>query len=235
MGQLRPLNHLLLAQGLMLVLRQIEDVHFSIAGDGCEDRGGVRRPSNVPDGVPEVEGQDRVREVVVPDLHRPVGRAGNEHSRMERIPFDGIHRHVMALVGLQILSAVRLGALVDLPLLRTDDEQMLVVLVEVEAAAARSPTEVHFIGVVLGGGYEFELHDGLHLKLVLAHNPRGDLAVRGDREEVQLLGEVFFLPVYLPHGVRVLASADGRGVDRLVRLVAHVVHHNRAVVAADRE
>lgn len=44
---------------------------------------------------------------------------------------------------------------------------------------------------------ELELHDGLHLELVLRHNPAGDTAIRRYAEEVQLLRLVVALPVNL--------------------------------------
>lgn len=209
-----------------------ERIYLSVTGDSSKDRGGVRCPGHVPDSVAQVEGGHRVRQVVVPDLHRPVRRTRNEHTGMERVPLEGVHGHVVALVGLQILATVGLGALVDLAFLRAHDEQVLVVPVEVEAAASRQSGQVHLLRVVSRVGHKLELHDRLHFQLVLAHDPGGHLTVRRDGEEVELLGQVLFLPVHLPHRVRVLARADRGRVDGTVDLVAHVKHHDGAVVAA---
>lgn len=40
---------------------------------------------------------------------------------------------------------------------------------------------------------------------------------------------------HLPHGIGVLSGLDARGVDGTVGLVPHVEHHDRPVVAADRQ
>jgi len=48
---------------------------------------------------------------VVPDLDGPVGAAGHEDLGVEVVPLDGVHRHVVGLVGLQELTGVGLGAL----------------------------------------------------------------------------------------------------------------------------
>ena len=50
---------------------------------------------------------------MVPDLDGPVGAAGQEHLGVELVPLDGVHRHVVGLVGLQELAGVGLGALED--------------------------------------------------------------------------------------------------------------------------
>ena len=83
----------------------------------------------------------------------------------------------MAKVGLQILPAVRLGALVDLSFLRSHDEEVFVVLVEVEAAAPCQAREVDFLRIIPCVRYELQLHDRLHLQFILAHNPRGNLTI----------------------------------------------------------
>jgi hypothetical protein len=57
--ELGSLHHLLLAEGLVLVLGEVEDVHLAVGGDGGEDGGGVRAPADVADGVAEVEGPAR--------------------------------------------------------------------------------------------------------------------------------------------------------------------------------
>lgn len=49
---------------------------------------------------------------------------------------------------------------------------------------------------------ELELHDGLHLELVLRHHPAGDTTIRRYAEEVQLLRLVVALPVNLARAER---------------------------------
>lgn len=48
---------------------------------------------------------------MIPDLDGPVGAAGGEHARVEVIPLDGVHRHVVSVVRLQQLLGVGFGAL----------------------------------------------------------------------------------------------------------------------------
>ena len=74
-------------------------------------------------------------EVDVPDLHRPVRRAADEYLRMKMIPTNGVDGHVMRLERLQELIGVGLRALVNFPLLGTDDEEIILMPVEVEASS----------------------------------------------------------------------------------------------------
>ena len=55
---------------------------------------------------------------------------------------------MMTEIRLQVLPTVRFGALVDLSLLRAHNEEMLVVLVEIKAAASSQAREVHFFRVI---------------------------------------------------------------------------------------
>mmetsp|Transcript_26159 Transcript_26159/g.41185 ORF Transcript_26159/g.41185 Transcript_26159/m.41185 type:complete len:381 (+) Transcript_26159:242-1384(+) len=230
--QPRALHHLLLAERLVLVLGQVVHVHLAVRGRGRKHRGRVRAPGHVAHRVAQVEAHHRVLEVVVPELDGPVGAAAQEHALVEGVPPQRVHGHVVPLVGLQVLPRVGLAALVHLALLGAHHEQVLGRAVEVEAAAARQPGERGLLGVVARGGHQPQLHHGLHLQLVLAHDPVGHAPVAGHRVEVQLLGQVLLLPVHLPDRVCVLARLDGGRVDRLVTLVPHVVHHHRPVVAA---
>ena len=74
-------------------------------------------------------------EVDVPDLHRPVSGAADEDLRMEMIPTNGIDGHVMRVERVQELVAVGFRALVDLSLFGTDDEEIILLFVEVEASS----------------------------------------------------------------------------------------------------
>lgn len=48
---------------------------------------------------------------LIPDLDGPVRTAGDENTRVEVVPLDGVHRHVVSIVGLQQLLGVGFGAL----------------------------------------------------------------------------------------------------------------------------
>jgi hypothetical protein len=124
---------------------------------------------------------------VVPDLDGPVGGARDEDALVERVPLDAVHGHVVPLVVLEVLPGVGLAALVDVSLLGAHDEEVLLGLVEVEAAAAGEAGEGGLLRVVLDVVDELELHHGLHLELVLAHDPVRHASVGRDGEEVELL------------------------------------------------
>ena len=70
---------------------------------------------------------------MVPDLDRPVSAAGDEDLRVVVVPVDLVDGHVMGIKGVQELAGVGLGALVDLTLLGAHQEQVVCLLVEVEA------------------------------------------------------------------------------------------------------
>jgi len=52
------------------------------------------------------------------------------------VPFDSVDRKVMVFVCLEVLSRVGLGAEMDLTFLSSDKEEMIGVLVEIEAHSA---------------------------------------------------------------------------------------------------
>ena len=60
---------------------------------------------------------------------------------MEGIPPSRVDAHVMADVGFQILAAVGLAALVNAPLLGANNEQVILLRIEIEAAATGQSTE----------------------------------------------------------------------------------------------
>ena len=65
--------------------------------------------------------------------------ARQKDAGVERVPPHSIDCHVVPFVCLQVLTAVRLAALVDLALLRAYNEQVLTLLVEVETTATSQP------------------------------------------------------------------------------------------------
>mmetsp|Transcript_1390 Transcript_1390/g.2920 ORF Transcript_1390/g.2920 Transcript_1390/m.2920 type:complete len:246 (-) Transcript_1390:1647-2384(-) len=81
MRELGAFDHLLLADALLAVHGKVVDVndaaHWSrrtIRGNGGKRRRRVRRPSDVTDGLAQIEGHDRQPDRVVPHFHGPVGR-----------------------------------------------------------------------------------------------------------------------------------------------------------------
>ena len=80
---------------------------------------------------------------------------------VEGVPAHRVDGHVVALVGLEVGRVVRLGALVDAPLLGAHEEEVLGQPREVEAAASRQAAErgVVVALVARGLGGELKLHD----------------------------------------------------------------------------
>ena len=72
---------------------------------------------------------------MIPYLDGPVSTAASKDARMEVVPPDSVHRHVMGVVRIQILRTVMFATLVDLALLRSHQEQIVCELVEVETRA----------------------------------------------------------------------------------------------------
>mmetsp|Transcript_46698 Transcript_46698/g.137938 ORF Transcript_46698/g.137938 Transcript_46698/m.137938 type:complete len:807 (-) Transcript_46698:51-2471(-) len=244
--ELGALDHLLLADPLVAVDGEVVDVddpagwrRRSVGGDGREGRGGVGRPGDVADGLSQVEGHDGRAVGVVPHLDGPVRGRREEDLGMEGVPPDGVDSHGVPLVRLQVLAAERLGALVDAALLGAHQEEVLALRVEVEAEAAREPTERRLVvlsraGVVAPARrHQLQLHDLLALQLVLHEEPVRDAAVGGDGEEVEGAARLVVVPAHLPDGVGVLVRADGALVDGPLHLRAHIVDEHGAVVEAD--
>ena len=145
---------------------------------------------------------------------------------MEVVPAHLVDREQVALVGLLVLAGVSLGALVDAAFLSTQDEDVGVELVEVEAEAGGQADERGLVLVVAAD--EFQPDDLLWLELVLHQVPVHDAAVGGDGVEVVLLGDVG-VPVDLPHGIRVLLRAHVGLVDGPLVLVADVVDQHASL------
>ena len=73
---------------------------------------------------------------MIPYLDGPVSTAAGKDPGVEVVPPDRVDCHVMSLVGVQVLGAVVLAALVDLTLLRSHKEQVVRELVEIKTCAA---------------------------------------------------------------------------------------------------
>ena len=142
---------------------------------------------------------------------------------MEIVPPNLIHGEQMALVGLLILPAVALAAFVDPAFFGSQNENIGVEFIEVEAESGGQADQRGLVFVVAAD--EFETDDFFGLELVLHEVPVHHAAVRGDRVEVVFFGNVG-VPVDLPHGVGVLLGPHVRLVDRPFVLVPDVVHQH---------
>ncbi|KAG5459860.1 MAG: hypothetical protein BJ554DRAFT_8168, partial [Olpidium bornovanus] len=107
--------------------------HLPVDRHGGENRGRVRAPRHVRDAGVQVEAQGAFALLVVPEFHRPVSRRGQEHVRPVRVVPDAVDAHFVALIGRP--GRLR-AALVNLPFLRADYEEVRLALVEVDARAA---------------------------------------------------------------------------------------------------
>jgi len=81
----------------------------------------------------------------VPDLDGPVGAARDEDLRVVLVPGDAVDGHVVRLIRVEERARVRLGADVQLALLRADQVQVVLVRVEVERRTATSTRHRHRI------------------------------------------------------------------------------------------
>jgi len=98
------------------------------------------------------------------------------------VPFDGVDGQVMVLVCFQVLARVRFGAQMDLTFFSTNEEQVFLILVEVEAHAAGKTVDKWLLLAVsellLLVDDELQLDDLLGLKLVLHEVPESDATIR---------------------------------------------------------
>ena len=98
------------------------------------------------------------------------------------VPLDSVDGQVMVLVGLKVLSRVGLGAEMDLTLFSTNEEEILLVFVEVEAHTAGEAVHERLLLAVsellLLVDDELQLDNLLGLKLVLHEVPEGDATIR---------------------------------------------------------
>mmetsp|Transcript_81009 Transcript_81009/g.205876 ORF Transcript_81009/g.205876 Transcript_81009/m.205876 type:complete len:243 (+) Transcript_81009:105-833(+) len=146
--QLGALHDLLLTDALVAVDREVIDMHHSAGGcrrpigrDGGEGRGRIGSPGDVADCLPQVKRHDGQFHLVIPHFHGPVRGRREEDPRVERVPAHGVHRHGVAFVGLQVLAAEGLRALVDPAFLGAHKEEVLAVPIEVEAETTGQPSE----------------------------------------------------------------------------------------------
>lgn len=100
----------------------------------------------------------------------------------------------------------------DLTFLSTNQEEMVLVGVEIEAHTASETVGEGLLLVVQQFlvliDHQLELNDLLSLKFVFHEVPVGHAAVRRNGVEVEVLAGLFWLPAYLPDGISVLDSAD---------------------------
>jgi hypothetical protein len=100
----------------------------------------------------------------------------------------------------------------DLTLLSSDKEQVVLVRVEVEAHTTSESISEGLLLVVeeflVLVNNQLELDNFFSLQLVLHQVPVGDTSVTGDGVEVQILAGFLGLPAHLPDGVGMLGSAD---------------------------
>ena len=96
---------------------------------------------------------------------------------MEGVPLDGIHCQIVALVSLEVLAGVRARAEMDLTLLGSDEEQLIVEFVEVEAHTSSEAVNEGVLFVVRDFlvlvSHELQLDDLFGLELVLHQVPGG--------------------------------------------------------------
>ena len=133
------LHGAMLAQVSVLLLVQIPDEEAATNWVVCacsEHCRAIRCPLDVTDRILQIERHDRASQLHIPEFDGPISGAREEDARMEMVPLDRIHAVVMTLVGLEVLAGVSLRAQVDLALFSSDQEQMRLILVEVEAHTA---------------------------------------------------------------------------------------------------
>lgn len=126
------------------------------------------------------------------------------------VPLHSIHCQVVTFIGLQILSTVGLGAEMDLSFLGTDQEDVILEFVEVEAHTTCQTVKEGLL-LVLAEALVFvhnklELDHLLSLELVFHELPVGNPTITGDGVEVKILHSDVIVPFHLPHRVSVLVS-----------------------------
>jgi len=156
------------------------------------------------------------------------------------VPLNSVNSQVMALIGLEILSGVSLGAKMDLTLFSSDKEQVFFEFVEIEAHTTGESIEESFL-LVLDEALvliddESKLDDFFSLKLVLHERPVGNSTIRGDGVEVQVLDGLINVPPHLPDRVGMLIGSYSGHVDwPVVTLDSDIVDHNSTVVKTNSE
>lgn len=235
---LRLLHGRLFAKMVMFLLVQIVQVQLAGASDCREDSRTVRSPIDISDSAAQIKGHDGSGDFNVPKLDRPVSRARHEHSRVEMVPLHTVDCQIMSLERFEVLSGVGLRAEVNFAFFCAHQEFVVVEFVEVEAHSTCKTVEESlffvFDELAVLVDDELQLDDFLCLELVLHECPGRDTTIGGDGVEVQVLGDFFFLPVNLPHGVSMFVRADGRLVDWFVRsLNSDIVNHDCSIITTN--
>jgi hypothetical protein len=100
---------------------------------------------------------------------------------MEGVPLDGIHCQIVALVSLEVLTRVSTRAEMDLTLLGSDQEQLIVEFVEVEAHTSGEAVNEGILFVVRDFlvlvSHKLQLDDLLGLEFVLHQVPGGHTTI----------------------------------------------------------
>jgi len=159
---------------------------------------------------------------------------------MVGVPLDSIHGKVVTLIGFEVLAGISAGAEMNLALFSTNQVELIVELVEVEAHTTCETVDECVLLVVrkllVLFRDQLQLNDFLRLKLIFHEVPCGNSAVRGNGVEAKVFVGVISGPADLPHGVGVLGSSHCRLVDGLIiSLDSNIIDHDSTVVAADSE
>jgi hypothetical protein len=124
---------------------------------------------------------------------------------------------------------------VNLTFLSTDEEQLLLELIEVEALTTSKTIQESFLLVVSEAlrliNNKSELDDLLGLELVLHQGPVGNATITGDGVEIQSSNGLVGVPSDLPDGICVLVGSNGGHVDGLVvTLESDVEDHDSTII-----
>lgn len=156
------------------------------------------------------------------------------------VPFYSVNGQVVILVSLKILSRVRLGAKMNLTLFCADQEQILHILVKVEAHAASKTVDEWLLlaisELLLLVNDELQLDDFLRLQLILHQVPECDATIRRNRVEAEILALFIVLPTDLPNWICVLVRPHCRLVDRSIgRFLADIEDHDGTIIASSSD
>ena len=156
------------------------------------------------------------------------------------VPLDCIHGKVVTLISLEVLAGISAGAEMNLALFSTDQVELIVELVEVEAHTASETVDEGVLLVVrkllILFRDQLQLDDFLRLKLIFHEIPCCHSAVRRNGVEAKVFVSIICGPADLPHGVGVLGSSHSRLVDGLIiSLDSNVIDHDSTVIASDSE
>jgi len=159
---------------------------------------------------------------------------------MISVPLNCIHGKIVTLISLEVLAGISAGAEMNLALFSTDQVELIVELVEVEAHTASETVDEGVFLVVrkllVLFRDQLQLDDFLRLKLIFHEIPCCHSAVRRNGVEAKVFISIICRPADLPHGVGVLGSPHSGLVDGLIiSLDSNIIDHDSTVVAADSE